>query len=283
VAAEVTPCGTLDSHQHFWRIDRRDYGWLTAASGTLYRDYQPTDLEPLLRERHIDGTIVVQAAPTVAETRYLLSLARSTPWIRGVVGWVDMSSPAAPADLAQLARGSRLCGIRHMIQDIADTRWMLEPALEPTFEALIELDLGFDALVRPEHLPNLLTLLQRYPELRATIDHGAKPDIAGHQWQPWADWIAAIATETSACCKLSGLVTEAAPDWTTESIAPFADHLLDAFGPDRLMWGSDWPVVNLAGGYERWWSFTQAWLESMTAADAQQILGGAAIAFYRLE
>lgn len=272
----------LDSHQHFWRPARGDYGWLSPESGALYRDYLPGDLAPLLEARGIAGTILVQAAPSIAETYFLLDVADATPWVEGVVGWVDLSGPTAVADLERLARNPLLRGVRPMIQDIADPEWMLGAALTPAYEALVELGLTFDALVRPVHLPNLLRLLHRFPGLRATIDHGAKPDIAGGAWQPWADLIGALARETRVTCKLSGLVTEAAPDWTEASIRPYADHLLEAFGARRLMWGSDWPVVDLARGYGPWWSFTQGWLARLDAADAGHILGGTARAFYRI-
>lgn len=278
----MTRANVLDCHQHFWRPARGDYGWLSPESGALYRDYLPVDLEPLLRERGIAGTILVQAAPSIAETHFLLDVANATKWVEGVVGWVDLSGPTAVADLEQLARNPLLRGVRPMIQDIADPEWMLGSALAPAFEALIGLGLTFDALVRPAHLPYLLKLLQRFPGLRATIDHGAKPDIARGAWQPWADLIAVLARETGVTCKLSGLVTEAGPDWTEASIRPYADHLLAVFGAARLMWGSDWPVVNLAGGYGPWWSFTQGWLARLDATDAQHIMGGTARAFYRI-
>jgi len=272
----------IDSHQHFWSVERGDYGWLTPEQEVLYRDFGPADLEPLNRDAGVQRTVLVQAAPTVAETRFLLDLARRTSWIAGVVGWVDMASGEAPELLEALARDAKLRGVRPMIQDIPDLDWMLGPELEPALRALVELDLAFDALVRPVHLPNLLCLLERHPELRVVVDHGAKPSIAEGLIEPWASDLARIAGETGALCKLSGLVTEAGADWTPESLEPYLDRLLECFGPERLMWGSDWPVVDLAGGHASWRRVSEAYLSRLPATAREAILGGNAARFYQL-
>ena len=173
--------GRIDSHQHFWRLDRGDYGWLTPQLAPIYRDYLPADLAPQLARAGVDSTVLVQAAPTVAETLFLLELAREHAFIAGVVGWVDFESPMAAESIGTLAADSKLVGLRPMIQDIPDIAWMLKPGLAPAIEAMIDHDLVFDALVLPKHLPVLLDFAEMYPELRLVVDHGAKPPIA--QWR----------------------------------------------------------------------------------------------------
>lgn len=274
----------IDSHQHFWSLARGDYGWLTPALAPLYRDFLPADLAPLLADAGVDRTVLVQAAPTVDETRYLLDLAKSGEFIAGVVGWVDMEGgEEAVSLLAELADDSRLVGIRPMIQDIPDPAWITRPALAPVTTTLIELGLCFDALVKPAHLPFLLGHLERYPDLKVVVDHGAKPDIANMAWQPWANGIAAIAERTAACCKVSGLITEAASSQTYEDLVPYLDHLLEAFGPERLIWGSDWPVLNLAGDYAAWHEATGAWLSKLSGDERAGIEGLNAARFYGLQ
>jgi len=272
----------IDAHQHFWELARGDYGWLDEADAVLRRDFGPADLAPLLDAAGIRRSVLVQAAPTVAETRYLLEIAARSDFVAGVVGWVDFEDPGAPALLAELAGDPALCGVRPMIQDIADDDWMLGDALAPAFRTLVEQDLALDALVLPRHLSRLLALLERYPELRVVVDHGAKPAIRDGAFDPWAADIAGIARATSACCKLSGLVTEAAPGWTVDDLRPWVDHLLSCFGPDRLLWGSDWPVVELAGGYARWRAASEELLAGLSPAERSSVLGGAAERFYRL-
>ena len=273
----------IDGHQHFWRVARGDYGWLGPEDPVLYRDFEPDHLQPLLEAAGIDGTVLVQAAPTVAETRFLLEIARTTPFVRGVVGWVDFEAPDVRVTLDALAQEGPLLGVRPMIQDIADPDWMLGDALKPAFEALLDLGLCFDALVLPTHLGKLRELLARYPELPVVIDHAAKPEIAAGRMQPWADDIETIARETHAVCKLSGLVTEAAPDWKVDALRPWAEHLLTSFGPQRLLWGSDWPVVELAGGFEPWRAASLELLAGLGARDRADILGGNAVRFYGLD
>ena len=285
----------IDAHQHFWTLARGDYDWLTPELWAIYRDFGPADLEPPLKATGVRRTVLVQAAPTVGETRFLLETARRAPFVAGVVGWVDMNQPQkAVADLDRLARDTALVGIRPMIQDIGYTTWMLGAAPARVFERMIEADLAFDALVRPEHLPPLRELLGRYPALRTVIDHGGKPDIAGRAWQPWADRIAALAEGTAAFCKLSGLVTEARADDGADALLPYLDHLYDCFGAGRLMWGSDWPVLNLGGrggapvtgspaiAYWRWHETVRAWLADKDPAAVRAVGGETAARFYRL-
>ncbi len=273
----------LDAHQHFWALERGDYGWLTSDLPAIYRDFQPADLTAILDRHAIEGTILVQAAPTRAETDYMLDIAAQHSFVKGVVGWVDFENSHAPEHIARLAENPYLVGLRPMIQDIADTNWMLRPDLNPAFVAMIASDLVFDALTLPAHLQNLSELLSRYPTMRVVIDHGAKPDIRAGTMDSWAKDMGHLATNTSCFCKLSGLVTEAAPNWTPEDLKPYVDHLLATFGPSRLIWGSDWPVCTLAATYDQWLETTHQLLEGLPASDIDAILGGNAMTAYGLE
>ena len=262
--------GRIDSHQHFWRLERGDYTWLTPALQTIYRDYLPEDLEPQLARAGVSSTIAVQAAASVAETRFLLELAQRHSFIAGVVGWVDFDSEAAPDPIAGLAADDRLVGLRPMIQDIPDTEWMLRPEFAPVFEAMIDHDLVFDALVRPQHLMPLYELTSTHPELRVVVDHGAKPALNGGDLTEWKRDISALARDTHAVCKLSGLVTEAGSA-NPALLAGCVDHLLDTFGPRRLMWGSDWPVCELVCSYEEWYQASEMLLVRVAPADREHI------------
>jgi L-fuconolactonase len=271
--------GRVDSHQHFWRLDRGDYGWLTPSLQPIYRDYLPADLATRLKRAGIDSTIVVQAAPTLAETRFLLGLAAEHDFIAGVVGWVDFESSAAAAQVAALAADSKLVGLRPMIQDIPDPLWMLRPGLAPAFETMIDHDLAFDALVYARHLDALRELADLYPGLRMVVDHAAKPPLEGGDLQEWKLRIGVVARETPAVCKLSGLVTEAGSA-SPAVLAECVDHLLEVFGPRRLMWGSDWPVCELVCSYEEWHQASEMLLVRLSDAERDHIFSGTAREFY---
>jgi len=273
----------IDSHQHFWRLARGDYEWLTPELGVLYRDFEPADLAPLLAAHGISATVVVQAAETDAETDFLLGLAAATPWIAAVVGWTDLEAPGAAGRIAVLAGNPALVGLRPMLQDMADDGYILRPSVAPAHAAMGAAGLRLDALVRPRHLPHLVEFRQRFPELPMVVDHGAKPGIADGALQPWAAALQAVAADGVTCCKLSGLVTEAGADWTVERLKPFVDTILSAFGPSRVMWGSDWPVLTLAADYGGWAEATDRLLDGLSAADRAEVLGGTAARFYGLE
>ena len=270
----------IDAHQHFWQIARGDYGWLTPDLEPLYRDFMPDDLAPHLLEYDIDGTILVQAAPTVAETEFLLEIADKTPFVLGVVGWTDFAAKSAADDIARLAQNPKLVGLRPMIQDIADDDWMLRADLAPAFQAMIKADLTFDALVLPRHLPQLRHLLSRHPKLRTVIDHAAKPEIAVGHFDDWARDIAAIAKESGAFCKLSCLLTEAGNDWATTGLSPYVAHVLAKFGSKRLVWGSDWPVLTIAAEYGTWVDMAKSFILDDSAKAA--IFGSNAADLYRI-
>lgn len=273
----------IDAHQHFWQIERGDYGWLTPDLGALYADYQPDDLAPFLARNGISGTVLVQAAPTEAETTYMLALASTHDVIKGVVGWTDFEAPNAADRINELSELPKLVGLRPMIQDIADDTWMLQDNLRSAFLTLEKSRLVFDALTLPRHLGHLLTLLDRYPKLACVIDHGSKPIIADKKIRDWAADMKALARETNACCKLSGLVTEAGSTWTREDLKPYVDHLLEIFGPERLIWGSDWPVSTLAATYDQWVETTDWLLRDLDDADQAKVLGTNAIKVYGLD
>ncbi|GGL61032.1 hydrolase [Wenxinia marina] len=273
----------IDAHQHFWHPARGDYGWLPPDDPVLSRPYGPTDLAPLLQAAGIDRTVLVQAAPTVAETEYLLGIADATPWVAGVVGWVDLEGDLS--DLHRLAPHPKLVGIRPMIQDIPDRDWMLRPDVRRGIEAVAEADLAFDALGFPIHIVNFLIILRATPELHCVLDHGLKPQIAAGSggFDDWAAGMTRLAEQTDAAVKLSGLVTEAGPDWSVEDLRPYVDHLLKVFGPRRTMWGSDWPVVRLRCEYADWLTAAEALTSHLDDQDRARLFGGTAAEVYRLE
>lgn len=273
----------IDAHQHFWQVSRGDYGWLTPDLKPLYQDYMPQDYQSNLQLAQLDGSIVVQAAPTVAETDFLLSLASESDFIKGVVGWIDFEAETALNDLTRLSAHPKFVGVRPMIQDIDDPEWMLNSDFTPVFDELTAAGLIFDALVKPVHLPCLRQLLQRHPDLKVVLDHGGKPDIAGGGYQIWQDQIQKLAAEHPLYCKLSGLITEAAPDWQLSDLQPYMDHLKHSFGADRLIWGSDWPVCQLAGGFADWYQVTQQWLKNQTEKEQVMIMGRTAQQAYGIK
>jgi L-fuconolactonase len=274
----------IDAHHHVWRMNRGDYGWLTPQDHPkIARDFLPVDLEPLLRAAKIDRTILVQAAPTEAETHFLLDLARDTPFVAAVVGWIDFEAADAPTRIARLCANPKLMGLRPMLQDIADVEWILKPEFARVFDAMQRGKLRLDALVKPRHLPALAELIDRYPDLAVVIDHGAKPDIAGGGLDVWKPYIRHIAKETNAYCKLSGLASEAGPGWSAATLKPYVDVLLECFGPERMMWGSDWPVLNETGDYAAWLGACVTLTAGLSAADREAVFGTTAAKFYGVE
>jgi len=278
----MTPPARIDAHQHFWRLARGDYGWLTPQMAAIYRDFLPADLTPILQVNGIGGTVLVQAADSVGETEFMLELAEKHSFIKGVVGWVDFAAADGAAQISALAQNPALVGLRPMIQDIAGDDWMLGDNLAPAFEALVAADLTFEALVLPRHLPYLRRLLARYPGMRTVIDHGAKPLIKDRITKGWWQDMAALAGETGAFCKLSGLVTEAGVGWVAADLRKYVDHLLEIFGPERLIWGSDWPVCTLATTYQDWLEVSKQLLSGLTDAGRGAVFGETAKRAYNL-
>jgi L-fuconolactonase len=274
----------VDAHQHFWSLARGDYDWLTPEMSLLYRDFLPAELQPQLAEAGVRRTVLVQAAATEAETRFMLDVARNTDFVGGVVGWVDMSAKDAPVRIERLKvdGAGYLKGIRPMIQDIADEQWILSAALDDAFNALIDLQLTFDALVLPQHLQYLQRRLDRHPDLRVVIDHCAKPDIANGGFDDWSAAMSSLARDSGALCKLSGLLTQLRPGQSSKRVRPYAQHVLESFGAQRVMWGSDWPVLGLNAGYATWFALTQSILATLPVADAAAVMGANAMGFYSL-
>lgn len=272
----------IDAHFHSWQLSRCDYGWLTADLTPIYRDVSPSDWCAASSPHGITGGVLVQAAPTQAETHFLLEQASAHPEVLGVVGWVDLLANEAPQRIADVAYHPKLKGLRPMLQDIADPRWVLQDALNPSWEAMIEHGLVLDLLVKPQHLPHVLTLAARHPRLTMVIDHAAKPHIADQHWEPWASLMTRIALETHAVCKLSGLLTEAGPSPTGDSVHPWGAHVLNTFGAQRVMWGSDWPVLELAGRYADWFEASQHMASTLSSREREDLFGGTARRTYRL-
>jgi L-fuconolactonase len=275
----------IDAHQHFWHPGRDDYGWLTAENKVLFRPYGPGELAPQMEAVGVRQTITVQAAPTVEETEYVLGIADATPSVAGVVGWIDFEDKGNRAHLERLAKHPKFKGVRPMIQDIPDPDWMLRDVVQWAYQAIVDLDLTFDALGFPIHLDNFLTLFTKYPDMRVVIDHCMKPEIAkGPETglANWAEGMRRLADETGAFCKLSGLITEDGEDWSVERLRRYVDHVLDCFGPSRIMWGSDWPVCRLRGEHGDWFVAARALTSHLDPSDQRRVFGGSAQEFYRI-
>ena len=278
----------IDSHQHYWQPARGDYGWMPKDNPILTRPYFPDDLSPFLTAAGIDRTVIVQAAPTIEETEYVLGLSDASPSVAAVVGWVDFENRDHLKHLERLKNHPKFVGVRPMIQDIPDDDWMLRPDVQWAYDALANLDLTFDALGFSRHLANFLTIFKRYPKLRVVVNHCMKPQIRDHgtakdELAFWSQGMRRIAGETGAFCKLSGIVTESNPGWTVEDLKPYADVVLEAFGPERVMWGSDWPVSRLRGEYGDWHGAAQKLCAHLPEVDRAAIFGGTGMRFYRLK
>ena len=270
----------IDAHHHLWSLARGDYGWLTPEFKPIYRDFALPDLAPHLASVGIEGTILVQAAPTEAETIFLLEIADGSKVVRGVVGWTVFDAADGMARIEALAVRKLLVGLRPMVQDIADDDWLLRPALAPLLRAMVRHHLVFDALVLPRHLPRLLQVIDRHPELSFVLDHFGKPRLATGEIADWRRDVAQLAERPNIVCTLSGLVTEARPDWQIADLRPAVDHVLKCFGPHRMMWGSDWPVLNLAGDYARWLAAAETLLADVSADEKADVFGGTAARIY---
>jgi L-fuconolactonase len=269
----------IDAHQHFWNPARGDYDWMESEGAKpLRRTIMPQDLAPHLKAHGIDKTVLVQAAPTIAETDYMLGIADATESVAKVVGWVDFESRDDLKQLTRLKQHPKFAGVRPMIQDLPDPEWMHRADVQWAFAAIVDLDLTFDALGFPIHLDAFRRLFDYYPTMRTVIDHCLKPVIRDDQYEPWATKMAAIALHTPVFCKLSGIVTEAKPGWTVETLKPYARHVLASFGKTRVMWGSDWPVLELNGSYASWHDAAQ-----MIVGQSSEVFGGTAARFYQID
>lgn len=275
----------IDAHHHLWRIARNDYGWLTPDVGFLYRDYEPSHFKPMLDAYGIERAVVIQAAPSLAETDFLLSLADQHAYLGAVVGWVDFAASDTAEQLHRLSTHPKFRGVRPMIQDIPEDGWMLGAELTHTFVALSERDLSFDALIQPRHLKSLIELVERHPSLRVAINHCGKPEVRDWQagdvdFNAWQAGMTELARHPNVFCKLSALPTRAAPGWTAATFAAYVDVLLAAFGETRLMWASDWPILERNGRYDDWFRVARQLVPESAHA---RIFGATAQSFYRIE
>jgi L-fuconolactonase len=278
----------VDAHHHLWRRDRADYGFLQGLPGSIDRDVVMTDLIPTLRRLGIDRTVVVQGTDADGDTDVMLEEAAAHPEIGGVVGWVPLDRPeAAAARLAELRRTPVFRGVRAAINTQPDPEWLLRDDVAEGLRLLEDADVPFDLVsVRRRHLDLVPELVERHPRLRIVIDHLSKPPIARDELEPWWTNIArAAGASPRVFAKVSGLMPARTPydRWTIDDLRPFIDRVVDSFGPDRLMWGSDWPIIDLAGGYERAWDAAHALVADWSSADRDALFGGTAIRFYALE
>lgn len=271
----------IDAHQHFWSLATPGHEWPTPAEAAIHRDFGPSDLRAAAAERvPLASSVLVQSQPTDTDTDWMLALAAATPDIAAVVGWVDLASPDAPARIARLGAAPKLRSLRPMLQSIKDTDWLLRGELTPAIQAMVDHRLRLDALIQPRHLPMLARFAERWPALPIVIDHAAKPYAAQRELDPWRTDIAALA-DMGLWCKLSGLRTEQAAGQPAEALRPYVDHLLACFG-DRLMWGSDWPVLCLSGDSYCDWYEDALRLTGLSGERQARLFAGAATQFYAL-
>lgn len=273
----------IDAHQHFWRYSPEQYAWITPELGVLRRDFLPDDLAPLLRDRGFGACVAVQARQDLEETRWLLELTDSAPWIAGVVGWVDLRSPQAAEQLAELAAHPRLVGIRHVVQDEPDDRFLDSAEFRRGVGELANFDLKYDLLIYPRQLPAAIDFVAAFPEQPMVLDHLAKPEARAGSFEPWAGQLAELSRAENLCVKLSGLITEADWErWTADGLRRYLDHTLECFGPERVMFGSDWPVCLLAGSYDRVTELIDGFATALSPDERAALFGGNAARFYSL-
>ncbi len=273
----------IDAHQHFWELERFQYAWMPPAPSPLHRNFLPRQLEPILTRNRFDGSVVVQAHTDIAETDWLLELADAHAFIRGVVGWVDLTDPRLGAELDRLQRHPKFKGVRHPVHDEPDLNWLMREEVQRGLNELARRDLPYDLLLRPPHLPLVPRIAERVPGLRMVIDHIAKPLIAAQQLDGWAQDMEAAARIPQIWCKLSGMITEDDPrQIKAERLRPYVAHVMSCFGPERLMFGSDWPVCLNAGSWKEVLAmFTQA-VGPQQLEIREKLLGGSAMEFYSL-
>jgi len=270
----------LDSHQHFWRYTAAEYPWIPEGS-PLQRDWLPADLVRIHRSLGFDGSIAVQARQSLAESWWLLGLADADPTVKAVVGWVDLQSERVEESLAALAAHPRLAGVRHVAQDEPDDGFLVRPAVVRGIGALRQFDLTYDLLIYPRQLPAAIELVRHFPEQPFVLDHIAKPLIRDGLIEPWASQIRELARHPNVGCKVSGMVTEADHlNWKADDFRPYLDVVFEAFRPERLMFGSDWPVCLLAGSYEQVEGLVRDHVRHLGPEQAAGFWGGNCARFY---
>ncbi|MFQ5795813.1 MAG: amidohydrolase family protein [Candidatus Bipolaricaulia bacterium] len=273
----------VDAHQHFWHYTPEAYDWIGPDMKILKQDFLPDDLAPLLASAGIEGTVAVQARQTLEETNWLLELADRYPFINGVVGWVDLRNPELRGQLERFCAHPKFRGVRHVVQDELDDRFMLREDFIQGLETLSEFDLAYDILIFPRHLPVAYELVEKFPEQRFVLDHITKPPIKDGKLMPWAADIRRLAAFPNVFCKVSGMVTEADwKAWKPDDFRPYLDVVFEAFGPRRIMFGSDWPVCTLAGTYTDVAQIVSDYVEQFSTEEQANIWGETATRFYRL-
>jgi L-fuconolactonase len=274
----------IDSHHHFWRYDAVQYNWIDDAMSPIRRDFLPGDLAPVIREAGIDGVISVQARQTVDETRWLLDLAHEHDFIRGVVGWVPLINADVKRHIERFKENRKLVCVRHVVQGEPDDDFILRDDFNRGVETLKEFDLRYDILIFERHLPQTIAFVDRHPQQVFVLDHVAKPKIKAAEIEPWRTNMRELARRPNVYCKVSGMVTEANPQtWTPEKLRPYFDVVLEAFGPRRLMFGSDWPVCLVAVPYSRWMNTVVDWTSDLSPAERERIFGATALEAYGLD
>ena len=271
----------VDAHQHFWQYNKVDYEWMGPGLESLRVDRSPQDLRPLLTAAGIDGCIAVQARQTLSESETLLALADQYAFIVGVVGWVDLRSPDLRAQLERFASHPKLVGVRHVLQDEPDDQFMLQASFTRGIGLLAEYDLAYDLLLFPKHLPVAYELVAQFPKQRFVLDHIAKPFIKDGKLAPWDEDIRCLAAFPNVYCKVSGMVTEADwQSWRPNDFRPYLDIVFAAFGPERLMFGSDWPVCTLAGCYQQVFDLAAEYVAELSKDEQTAVFGKTAVQFY---
>jgi len=273
----------IDTHQHFWSFVPASYDWITTEMAVLRRSFTPAELRPLLERAGVTATLAVEARGHLDETQNLLRIAAETDFVCGVVGWLPLMEPRAPGLIEQLSSQSALKGVRHWMGAPNDTSFMTQPALHEGVALLERAGLTYDLMLWPLQLPAATQFVDRHPRQVFVLDHFAKPFIRAGELEPWSQHVRELARRPNVYCKLSGLTTEADHErWALDELRPYVDVALEAFGPRRLMFGSDWPVCTLASSYQRWVETVEALIAGSSAEEQAWIWGGTATAAYRL-
>ncbi len=274
----------IDCHMHFWSLALESHYslWMTPEQEVLYRDYSPGDAIPLMKANNVESIVLVAAASSIEEIGYLLGLADGQEFIKGVVGWFDLLAPGAPKEIEAWARFRKLKGVRPYLQDISDDAWILRSDLTPAIRATQDLGLRFDALIKPWQILNAVRFIERYPDLPVIVDHMAKPQIGDDGFATWLRNMEHFRDMRHVHCKISGIVTEDGPNWSLERLLPYLEAVFDIFGPDRLVFGSDWPVVNLVADYTTWIETLQKAMGQFSKRDQMKIWAENGERFYGL-
>lgn len=274
----------IDSHQHFWQYDPERHGWINDNMSVLKKDFMPVHLQEVFEANNVDGCVAVQADQSEAETEFLLDLADKNPFIKTVVGWVDLRSEQIEERLAYFKDFSKLAGFRHVVQSEPDNNFMLREDFKRGISSLLKYGFTYDILIFPTQMEAARQITEIFPDQKFVIDHIAKPYIKKGLLEPWGGAMRSIAQHENVCCKISGMVTEADwQNWQYDDFVPYMDVVMEAFGPDRLMFGSDWPVCLLAGDYSKIKGIVEKYIEKLSESEKRKIMGDTAIKFYSIK